>query len=299
MNKKSQIESLQKEIARRVEAGESQSKIAHFLGVSPAYISQLRKGDVEKMSEQKLSKIAYQLGVHSQDWNIVATNNFNIVQELCDDAKSNCRMMAVSAFTGSGKTTALKDYARRNGGSVYYALMDAVMTRKRMLKTIQTAMGLEAKTHIEEALINICNALNNTSKPLLILDDVGKLSDANMRIIQIIYDNVEHRAGIVLSGTEYLKAHIAGQAEKDRLGFRELRSRIQYWQNLMQPTSNEVSGVLAHNGIQDERIIKHIAKSAREYRFVRNAATNLKVALQSGLPMNLETLEKLKISYHN
>jgi len=298
MNSKNQLKLIQDEINQRVEAGESQSKIAKFCGVSSAYISQIVNGQTAKMKPQTLVDIAHKLGINSQDWNIVGTTNYNIIHELCDDARQNSRMMAISAYTGSGKTTALKDYQRKNSNSVYYVLMDALMTRKRMLKSIQRAMGLQPQASIEDALINICEALNSTPNSLLILDDVGKLSDTNMRVIQIIYDNIEHRSGIVLSGTEYLKTHINKQAEKDRLGFRELRSRIQFWQKLMPPSPPEIIGMLSHNGIENESILIHISKNAREYRYVRNVATNLKIASANGLSMSIQTLEKLKISYN-
>jgi hypothetical protein len=78
---------------------------------------------------------------------------------------------------------------------------------------------------------------------VLLLDDVGKLPNECYRVIQLIYDKLGERCGIVLTGTNYLKQHLLKCAAADKMSFRELVRRIRNkeWGLLKKPSPKEIA----------------------------------------------------------
>ena len=294
---------LQNKIQAAIEAhlghtGDSQNALAAKLDVSPATVTSIKQGKWQNISPAMWNKVASFFELR-EDWQLFETPNYVRVRNLCQDAQKSHKMLAVAAFTGSGKTTALREYVRKNTNA-YYLLCTAVMSRKGFVRGILRAMGLEQAGSIEDGMEAIIGRLNEATAPLLVLDDVRKLSDSVMRMIQTIYDGTEFRAGIVLAGTPSLKKYVDDMAGKDKNGFQEFKRRIQFWQSLTRPSKGVIVQFAQVFGVSDDAAVTYLVRIATDYGTLRNllTAASEAVARKPGLAITAELLAGLHVGDH-
>lgn len=253
------------------QSGKSANATALELGISAATLSSIMNGKHQAISDEMWRKIQSFLRLDA--WQIMETPNFRAIQNLCKDAKENARFVSISDFTGAGKTTALRHY-QRNNANVYYVLGNAYMSQNDLIEAIMRAVGVNASGNKLQKILAICGRLNSQQAPLLVIDDFGKLNDGCYRLLQLLYDETERNCGIVISGTEYLKNYIAKAANKDKMGFRELRRRISYIQSLNLPSKEEIKQFCSVHGIKDMEFIKNLYTSVTDYGTLRTYIEN-------------------------
>lgn len=269
--------------------------------ISTANVSHIVSGKWPSVtiSDAIWRNLAKAIGYNLNAWQIVVTQNFNKIQQLCEDAQTNSRMLAVAGYTGAGKTTALRKYAEVTP-NVFYVHCNRLMGRKDFLKAIQAALAIEHEGSISDRMRSIISRLRALEQPLLILDDTAKLNDANMLMIQIIYDETEGQAGIVLGGTEVLKKYIDKMAAKDKLGFRELKRRIGYWQRMYRPSKKATTAICVNNGITEPRAIEYIYRQCLDYGSLREMISNASRAAEKASSLvNTELLAGIQVGDHD
>ncbi len=287
---------LQQEIQEALNSGVSQNKLADQIGVSAATLINVRRGEWDNISDAMLMKLRGYFRIN--DWKTYETTNMKAIMELCNDAAINKKFMAVCGYTGAGKTTALRRYAGKNPDA-WYVLGTTIMTQKSFLTAILKSMGIHEGQSIADKMALICKELNTKNKSLLIIDDAGKLNDNIMRLIQIIYDETEDNAGLILAGTEYLAEYINKGAILDKRGFRELQRRIAFWQPVFKPTKGEIAHICQEYGILDTKAISYIQQEFKNFGAIRNIVTNAVEAMQKkGVEVTREVLEALHVGNH-
>jgi hypothetical protein len=236
-----------------------------------------RTGDTQGMAtvEDIKAGALYDPATHSlKKWVIEKTDNFNAISKRCMEAQTQSRFRAVSGFTGAGKTTALKNYAS-NTENTYYLLCTRSMNAKEFISSLLRVLGIQFDGTMYRCLEAVKERLNKIAKPLLILDDAGKLNDNCLRLIQEIYDATEFHAGLVIAGTdEELKDYITKASKKNKPGFRQLKSRIQDWQPMNTPKHLFIERICGYYGITEEASVNYVCYLCRDYRSLRNLITN-------------------------
>lgn len=252
--------------------GMTQRLLATKVGVSDATVDAVKKGRWKDVSEQMVGRFQKYFRLH--DWKLRRTENFVAITKLCGEAQENGKMYAVSGYTGAGKTVALQHYARTQP-EAYYMLSRNTMKAKSFLEAIQRSIGVNKGNNPDERITAIVEHLSSRpSRPLLIIDDAGKLGKAIWPILQIIYDELGGDAGIVLGGTEYLKLFMDRMVSYNVMGFREVYRRIAYWQS-MYPINREFTEALCTEyGIADKGAQRYIADNVKDYDTLRNIIEN-------------------------
>lgn len=266
-----QLDAVQAYVREQIEKATSQNEAARLLGISPAHLINFREGRWENISEKLFRQIAAKARVGA-GWSVGLTANLTISTNLLGEAKRYSRMFALVGYTGSGKTEALQLFCRKQPAS-YYVLCDSEMTKRLFLMAIVRACGLrlgDMGLTAGEMIDAICQKLNTDNHPLLCLDDVGKLSDSVLRLIQIIYDRTERRCGIVLAGTEYLRESFERKARLNKPGFRELRRRIAFWEEMQPITPKDLAAICDANGVTDSSAIQYLFRNVADYGTLRN-----------------------------
>jgi DNA transposition AAA+ family ATPase len=288
MEKEKLVSALQLDIEARKTKGSSYAQTAKIAGCSPATITQLMANSLDGISVKMLRKIASELGVRLENtWDIVATPVLNSIKKSCDEAKENSRMIGIIAATGQGKTTALRLYEQKNANT-YYVLCNVLMSRITFLKAIAKAIGVVDSGSSIELLNRITSRLNSTETPLLILDDFGKVKDSVYQMLQLIYDECEGTAGIVVAGVPYLKEYIKKKTDTGKFCFPELSRRIAYWQ-VVKPISKAVVGSIAqYNGIIDPSAVEYIQKTATNMGQLKEIIISAKKVAEN---ITIETLQ--------
>jgi DNA transposition AAA+ family ATPase len=274
--------------------GDSQNVLRTKIGISSATLSHIRTGKWDAIADGMWNKVGAFFGLR-EDWQLFGTPNFNSIHKVCRDAKKNRRMVAVSAFTGAGKTTALKTYAAKTPNS-YYVLCTTLMTRRTFVQAVLQSMGLEDAGNLDRGFKAICERLNEAEAPLLIFDDAGKLASPQrvsvLQLVQLICDETEGQAGIVLAGTEQLQKYIHETAAKGKHCLPELKGRIQLWQPLARPTKEVVQQFAVNNGVTDLDAVSYLTRVVKDYRDIRNVLVNARLYM-SQHPDVLMTAEVL------
>ncbi|RMF46273.1 MAG: hypothetical protein D6751_05520 [Deltaproteobacteria bacterium] len=252
----------------------SQNEAANKLGISPSHLINFRDGHWKAVSRKMFNKLAGLAGVNN--WGTYQTENLLLATSVAAAAQDESRMLALVGFTGSGKTHALRLYGMRTRNA-YYMLAHSEMNKKMFLTAMLKALGVrieEAGHTVGLMLDAVVRKLQAETQPLLIIDDAGKLTDSNLRIIQIIYDRTEGHAGILLAGTEYLEESLTKKARANKMGFRELRRRIAWWEQMGPLTRKDVGMICQANGIEDKGAMAWLYSNCRDFGTLRNMITN-------------------------
>jgi hypothetical protein len=245
----------------------TQSAAAKVLQISDAHFISFRRADWQNIGEAAFNSVAARAGI--TDWKLCDTINFQEIGGTLDAAQSRSKMIGLVGQPGAGKTEAARIYCQKTPGA-YYMLADAEMSKARFLSDLMREMGMAvpgAGAVIPGQMIEeICQrCISQEQRPLLVIDDAGKLSPTVLRIIQIIYDRTKDRAGIVLIGTPYLKKMMDLKAKVDVMGFRELLRRFAYWITLDGINEADVMKICKANGITDPDAIRYLCTNVADF----------------------------------
>jgi DNA transposition AAA+ family ATPase len=254
-------------LASYVERIGSQNKAAQLLGISSAYVSQLRSGKWEKIGERTWRLLAKQL--LGSDWQLVKTHNFATIERMCADCQHNGLMRCLTGYSGAGKTTALRYYSKEYREVAYVHCLEGT-TKKQFLQDILTALGVEAAGNERQLLLRIQREFLSMEAPLLILDDAGKLPLRLLQKVQQIYDLTRDelgtgQLGILLSGVDYMYDNLRKWALSERAGAPELKRRVGFNQQLAQPTREEIATIARENGVEDGDVIGLLIRYSRDF----------------------------------
>lgn len=205
------------------------------------------------------------------DYRLIRTENFNTVQNVCQDAATRHLMVGLIGYTGAGKTTALKQFYQANP-DVYYVKCKNIMNRKQFFSSVLKELGINVGGTVFDMVNRIADEFNAKRNALLIIDDAGKLSHTLVLDLHDLRDSTSENLGIVLSGCEYFKENLETAVKRDKQGVPEFYSRIVNWQFLSKPSRREIDAIFQANGIEKSEATKQRYSNFRE---VSNAISDL------------------------
>ena len=291
MDKSTMIASIAAEIRKYIAAtGMSQNKTAEKFGISAAAMSNIMNGIEENLAEKTLRELAAKLNIRPNTWEILKTPQMQTIHNVCNEAKEFSRFLAIVSETGQGKTTALTVYERQNPNT-YYVLCDVLMTQASFLKSIAKSMGIVQQGSKADLLERITSKLKSQEKPLLILDDCGKVADRIYQMLQLIYDQCKGSVGIIIAGVPYMQKYIKGKKERDSFCFPELFRRIAYWKKINGIDGNTIAEIAIMHGINDPDCIKFLKKYVENIGNLEEWITNAKRNAKDN-PITLEILTR-------
>ena len=248
-----------------VERKGSQKKAANSLaGVSSATINKMLNGtDWESISEEMWRSVAQQTRTKSEGWQLADTSVHREMTMLLTRAQQDALVAGVIGAAGSGKTETCREYAdeRRN---VYHITCGEHWNRRTFVSKVLKAMGANVAGYtINDMMEEVVDALSRADNPLLILDEADKLSDQVLYFFITLYNQLEGRCGIVLCGTQYLKARIIRGVRLGKKGFEEILSRLgRRFFELAEIGEEDVALVCVANGIESDAKIRKITKES-------------------------------------
>ena len=217
---------------------------------------------------------------------VYKTKNLQIIHNACQDAQLNKRVVAIGAYTGAGKTTALKQYDSTNANAHYLVCRSSFGVKDLAIR-IARAMGVQSKggrvLDVEDAIID---QLNSGTDSLLILDSVSKLrKDAALQFIGDLCEATENKAGIILSGTEFFSEYMEKMVSRNKRGFREFDRRIFAWANVPrfkdEKVQKEAIKICQEHGIWENSKITRILKEATCFGTLFSAINRMQRAIKN------------------
>lgn len=261
MKKEEIVAQLRSYVARKG----SQKKAANSLdGVSSATINKMLNGtDWETISEEMWRSVAQQTRTKSEGWQLADTSVHREMTMLLSRAQEDALVAGVIGAAGSGKTETCREYADEHR-NVYHITCGEHWNRRTFVSKVLKSMGANVAGYtINDMMEEVVDALSRADNPLLILDEADKLSDQVLYFFITLYNQLEGRCGIVLCGTQYLKARIARGVRLGKKGFEEILSRLgRRFFELAEIGEEDVALVCVANGIESDVKIRKITKES-------------------------------------
>lgn len=236
---------------------QSQNKVASMAGTSPATISQIRNNNWSKIKDQMWRKIKTNLRIETT-WKTAETHNLLTLTQLLSAAQSRSMAIAVSHEAGTGKSHSYKYYARRHNNIIYIECKN-YWSKKSYARNLLKAVGIDGGGTTEELIGRFLQYVSGLKNPLIIFDQIDKLKDSRMDLFMDFYNDMEGSCGFILSGVPALKKRILRGVQHDKIGYREIYSRIgRRFISLDKITYKDVKKVCIVNGLEDTDEIRKI-----------------------------------------
>lgn len=191
------------------------------------------------------------------DERFVETSTYRMAQVICDRARTYRNFGILSAYVGTGKTTALKRYTHDNTGTLLIEA-DPSMTSSTLLDEIMEQANIPPLGASRDKKIRaIIKALKGSDR-LIILDEAEKVSvsDKSNNALECLRRISDKAAvGVVLAGTEKLYALITPEGV-----FGQIRSRTPIITAVIKSITKDDALLLINNALPqaDEAVVKTI-----------------------------------------
>ncbi len=197
--------------------GISGNQLSKFCGISGAALSQWLAGiypanpvllekKIAAWMQRRREVDALPLQGVERFQTVVKTTVFSQVTASIRQCHLYGKIGVVTSPSGTGKSTAIRDYVERNPGSIAIDCHPTFPMRS-VLQEIAKQGGIEARGNVHEVLMAICEKLRGTGK-VIILDEAEHLKPAVLDVVRRIYDLAG--VGIVYVGLPRFAATVRG-----------------------------------------------------------------------------------------
>jgi Cdc6-like AAA superfamily ATPase len=255
---------------------------------SEATIIQIIKGDWTSISDKMWINIGKQLGCFKRSMNLIETFCFQTLILYFSVAKEEGATFALVGAGGSGKSAAAKFYTANNrSNNVFYLECAEYWNKKFFLQKLLQTMGISsAGFSVSEMMERVVREMRTLHQPLVILDEVDKLSDPVLKFFITFYNELNGLCGFVWTSTNAIEKKIMRAYNKNTVGFQEILSRIgSRFIELPRVTPKEVYLICEANGITDQeeaaKISNEVAQLGGDLRRVERNFLKSKVQSSS------------------
>ncbi len=243
----------------------SQNKAAASLqGVSSATISQVLNDNWELINDKMWMSIAAQIGFKKDEWIVVETRGFKIMNLLLTDSKLYHLTSAIVGNAGkAGKTESIKSFEESNK-DVYFLSCAEYWNRKLFLVELLQKIGKPTSgLTVGELMNEIIKEIKKKENPIIIMDEADKLSDQVLYFFITLYNQLEDHCGIIICATKYLEKRFKKGLRLGKKGYEEICSRIvNKFIEIPDANSTDIYSICVSNGISDRKRIDEIIKDS-------------------------------------
>lgn len=260
-----------------VERGYTQAALSRLARVSASSLNQIIKGGYATSPTKML--VAIESAMRHADetsGHVIApveTSVYRLAHIACDMARRYRNFAVLSAFVGTGKTFAVKQYAVIHPNT-YIIEATPTMTPQSLTKLLaRMVVGLE-KGSIADKFDHVVESLKNTDS-LIIVDEAETLTPHQLHTIRRIRDLAN--IGIVLCGTE----HLSGLIKPQHGQFDQIRSRTGFWPETVRHITDADAAALVQSAFGSEEVTEDVI--ARLYAYCKGSARMLVEGLIAGI----------------
>lgn len=256
----------------------SQAALARLARISGSSLNQILKGVYPTPPGKLLANIESAMRNFDEGGTDastpVETSVYKLALSACQMARRYRNFAVLTGFVGTGKTYALKRYARSNPNTW---LLEATptMTPQSLVRLLaRTVLGADPKGSMDDKFRAVVGALRNTDS-LLIVDEAETLTPHQLHTLRRLRDLAN--VGIVLAGTEWL----TGLIKPERGQFDQIRSRCGFWPETVRCITAEDAAALVQANMGTEDVPDDVV--ARLYAYSRGSARMLVEGLLAAL----------------
>lgn len=230
----------------------TESKLAKAVGVSPSTVNSILGGVYPSPPRKHLDAMLSVIEREAERDDtlsqipLIETSVYKMAALVCRQAHHGRDFGVLSGEVGVGKTTALKEYARRNPRTAMYMRgtpnMNATVWNRVMVSRTGAHVHKANKYSHGNRAEQLAGLIEHFAgrDMLFILDEADKVADSTLEDIRALSDEAE--IGVVLAGTERLRGMIEG--DKGRHG--QISSRVGFWPPVIRGISREDSDAIVN-----------------------------------------------------
>lgn len=243
----------------------TQGSVAKAIGVTSGVLGQVRRGIYGANPTPIIAKVASFLSLQGKraevteakqvvDIAFTPTSNAKRIMELLELCHVEREMGVITGHAGWGKTVTLKEYARKNTGSVVLVEADFSMTARVLFNRLSEALDLPTKGNLQTLLDNVILKLRSTER-LIIIDEAEHLNYRSLELVRRVHDKAG--VGVALAGMPRLYHNLRG----DKGDYAQLYSRVGAVVQLREGLSESDAQRLCENaGVRGDT--SHLIKAA-------------------------------------
>lgn len=244
--------------------GRSESDLARMASIPQGTVNTILKGKYTASPTKQLNAmqdvIKHILEARRPQIPFVETSVYRTCKAVCDRARSFASTDDVGVLfgvVGVGKTTALKEYARLNEGTIYIRAFDQMTVTvllNRLVWATDARLAQQARfvrASNADKVDAVVQAVTGTDT-LILMDESTRMTRRCIETLRDIADDA--MIGLVLAGREQLEPML-----QDELGrFGEISSRVGFWPPVIKKIEEEDCYLIvraAHEGGVDDEVL--------------------------------------------
>ncbi|HAT3998588.1 TPA: ATP-binding protein [Elizabethkingia anophelis] len=235
----------------------SQVELSIRLGISHAYVSNMIGGKWNGIADSMWRRVQAILKI-DLNWKTAEITNFVQLTQLLESCQYQQLTIAVSDNAGIGKTETYTHYERNNENVIHVECKNYWQT-KSYIKALLNACGVKAEGTKEEMIEVFIEHVMGLENPIIIIDQMDKLKEGAFDLFMDLYNDLFRCCGFLISGVPALEKRIIRGAKIDKIGYREVQSRIHGNFIKLKPISrNDVALICEVNNLYDNDEIERI-----------------------------------------
>lgn len=188
--------------------------------------------------------------------NLFSTTDYISTVNICNTARDHKLMIGITADTGMGKTTGLKQCSIQN--NTFYVAYDKTMKPKQFFIALLKEMAIDFDGSLNEMVYLIADELNKKDNPLVIIDEAGKITHSMILYLHVLRDKTIDNCGFVLAGMPYFKSNLLKLSNKQREGYAEFYRRVNLWHTLEGLSRSEIDYICSQYNITKPEQLKEL-----------------------------------------
>lgn len=257
--------------------GYTQAGLARLARISASSLNQILKGSYATSPAPLLTAVESAMRhadeARTDAVTVVETSVYRLATTACTMARRYRNFAVLSAYVGTGKTYALKHYAKTNP-NVYLIEADPTMTPTGLVKLLARLVGVTESVSVGDKFSTVVEQLRDTDS-LVIVDEAETLTPQQLHTLRRLRDKAN--VGIVLAGTE----HLTGLIKPMHGQFDQIRSRTGFWPQTVQAISADDATALVQSAFGAEEVTEDVI--ARLYAYSKGSARMLVEGLIAGI----------------
>lgn len=206
----------------------SERQFAKKWGMNDGVWSRIQKGQLDGvLADKHWINIARELGVgvHERNWKTARTAVFTQIESEIVFCQDHSKSMVFVDECEIGKTHAVK-YLSRQLRNCFYIDASQAKSREQFVRKLARAVGIDQSGRCADIKEDVKYYLKVISRPLVIIDEAGDLSDSALLELKEFWNATEGTCGWYLLGADGLRAKIEKGIKNRKVGYRELFSRF-------------------------------------------------------------------------
>lgn len=282
----------------------NQAELARTANISEAYMTQMVKGRT-KIAQSEIKDKYYEavcevinFKIKKEYWRHFNTFYFKQIIVAIKEARATKTRVAIDGDTGSGKSHACREYAKRYPNETFIVTCSAIENSKEFAKNIAEVVGVETIGTAGTIIKKVIKKLLQCDNPILIIDEAEHIGNKSgyINIIKTLSDGLNNKVAFVLLGMGIADIFRKGY-ERRKQNFRQTARRFGHREILQENDfKDDIVNVCAEMGITNQAAQNYLINRVDNFGDLESV---IRYALKTAERLNKEVNTSVLKSWFN